>query len=50
MKVAEKLRSLKTWMMDKKIPRGQQTKAMMYFSKMYKSRLVYDESEIIQVL
>ena len=45
--ISDKLRAVKTWMMHERIPKGSQAKALGYFQQLYKSRIMYNEAEII---
>eukprot|EP01052_Picozoa_sp_SAG31_P014108 SAG31_NODE_866_length_11370_cov_4.806761_4_plen_376_part_00 len=46
--VADRMRSVRAWMHDKRVPRTTQAKALQYFSKFYKAKLVYDEEQIFK--
>lgn len=48
--VNERLRSAKQWMREQRIPKTKASKALDYFRLVYKSRVMYEETEILSTM
>jgi hypothetical protein len=48
--INEKLKAAKMWMREQRIPKEQAAKALDYFRLVYKSRVMYEESEILNTM
>jgi hypothetical protein len=48
--VYDRLRSAKLWMREQRIPKAKAQKALDYFRMVYKSRVMYEEGEIMETM
>jgi hypothetical protein len=45
--INEKIKAAKMWMREQRIPKDQASKALEYFRLVYKSRVMYEEADIL---